>query len=109
MNYFCHICHSNCQNRQRLYFHYAMIHYKDEMARFANIDPCEICGLKSTTIKGAMSHMASTHSIVDQFLPKEYQRRKCAGKKPKPGSVPAITRKDLAAAKLAESDAFQMK
>ena len=45
------------------------------MARFANIDPCEICGLKSTTIKGAMSHMASTHSIVDQFLPKEYQRR----------------------------------
>ena len=37
-----------------------------------------------------------------------FSQRKCAGKKPKPGSVPAITRKDLAA-KLAESDAVQMK
>ena len=71
----CHLCPSKQISRSKLYAHYALRHYRQDIKQYIgeNKRECQICGLQFTTLDNLIAHIGSAHNMVEEHLPAEYQ------------------------------------
>ena len=73
--YLCPLSISSKNKRSDLYFHYASVHFQQEMGSFSTCKVCPICD-KSLSASTALKHIAVHHSYVETFLPPEHHVKK---------------------------------
>jgi len=71
----CHLCPSKRINRSKLYFHYALSHFRQQILPLIDQSNmmCTICGLKKTKLATLVGHVGSVHNIVEGFLSEEHR------------------------------------
>ena len=75
-SYTCYICKSHSSlNRYQLYAHYSIKHFREELVeRIDDRTSCDLCKKAFTKVKNDnIKHLGVSHSLVDQFIPKQYQ------------------------------------
>ena len=71
--YSCFSCEYKNSLREKMYTHYARKHFKDKiLALYPEEDSCAICGKILLSVGAKLVHLASTHSVVDQFLKRSH-------------------------------------
>ena len=67
--YTCFACDYSSSVRSRMYTHYALMHFKDEiLAEYPDKDSCSICGKILVDERVKLNHLACVHSVVEKFL-----------------------------------------
>ena len=67
----CHLCPFSHQRRSKLYCHYAVSHYRQQLISRINLKKldCHLCDEKKTDLDSLLMHLGNTHKIVEEFLP----------------------------------------
>ena len=71
----CRLCPSKLKSRSKLYAHYALRHYRQNIKQYIgeNKRECQFCRLQFTTLNNLIAHIGSAHNKVEEYLPAEYQ------------------------------------
>ena len=74
----CHICHSRQVSRSKLYVHFALTHFREEIKAEVgeNTRECRHCGSTFTTLNNLLGHIGSAHNKVEKYLPEIYRLAK---------------------------------
>ena len=96
----CHLCQFKHLRRSRLYSHYAISHYRQQILSKIGVNnllklECCHCGERRDEVDGLVRHLGSTHKMVEEFLPEEFILSKSRNKShrappAKEGKVPIL-------------------
>ena len=72
----CHICGSLSKSRYKLYGHYALVHYREQLNSYVNMETmsCTICGFSRDKRERLILHIGATHDKVEDFIPIRFPR-----------------------------------
>ena len=69
----CSLCSYKSSQRNRMYIHYGVSHFKDKIQTLLRPDfTCYLCEQRLEREKSLIFHLAVDHSIVEQYLDKQY-------------------------------------
>ena len=72
----CHLCRRKKMCRSRLYNHYSIAHYKEELMSLIDKEslqcPFPFCGWKRNNIDMLILHLGAAHDKVEDFLPLQF-------------------------------------
>jgi hypothetical protein len=99
----CSLCPDIFYPRNNLYYHYAFVHFKEELISRYTAKRCPLCNKKLKDEFALVSHMGVTHEIVEDYLDPEARVPKGKRVEKKESHLPHLTTKRISCSQCSET------